>query len=68
MAEQNERWAPFTDPVDAIIKAEEEGLDSEEEVIAYARILVDTGLANSTGSNQRFVAAVVDAFGAEVLS
>lgn len=61
------RWGPFTDPVDGVLKAESEGFDDEDELFAYVRILVDTGLVNSTGSNQRFVAAVVDEFGPEVL-
>ncbi len=51
-----------------MIKAETEGLDSEEEAIALAQFLVNTGLVNSTGSNQRFVQAIVDQFGEDVLS
>lgn len=51
--------------IDLIIKAETEGLDTEEEFIAYVRLLVETGLVNSTGSNQRFVANAVNEYGAE---
>lgn len=46
--------------LDLIIKAETEGLDTIEEAADYAVALVITGLVNSTGSNQRFVAAFVE--------
>lgn len=45
-----------TRPFQLIMKAETEGLDSWEEACDYAQLLVDTGLVDSTGSNQRFVA------------
>ena len=43
----------MTDIVGLIIKAETEGLDSLDEAIDYAVVLITTGLVNSTGSNQR---------------
>ena len=46
--------------IDLIIKAECEGLDSLEEAIEYAVVLITTGLVNSTGSNQRYVAAIAE--------
>lgn len=48
------------DMIDLIIKAETKGLDTEEELIDYTVALIATGLVNSTGSNQRFVAQVMD--------
>jgi hypothetical protein len=51
--------------IDLIIKAETEGLDTEEEFIEYVQALVSTGLVNSTGSNQRFVANAVAEYGAD---
>ena len=48
--------------IDLIIKAETEGLETEEEVVELAKFYIDTGLVNSTGSNQRFVASVVETF------
>jgi hypothetical protein len=47
---------PVRDPLDLIIKAENEGLDTEMEFFAYVWFLVSSGLVNSTGSNQRLVA------------
>ncbi len=44
---------------DLLLKAEDEGLDTEEEAVALAEWMVETGLANSTGSYQRFVASVL---------
>lgn len=48
------------DYIDVIMKAETVGLDTEEELIDYTVALITTGLACSTGSNQRFVAEVLD--------
>jgi len=48
--------------LDLIIKAETEGLDDIEETAEFAAALVTTGLVNSTGSNQRFVAAFAEDF------
>lgn len=49
----------MTDGLALLMKAEEEGLDSEEEAIELAEWMVETGLVNSTGSYQRFVASVL---------
>ncbi len=43
------------DLLSLIMKAETEGLDNWAEAVRYAQALIDTGLVNSTGSNQRFV-------------
>ena len=48
------------DYIAIIIKAETDGLDSWEEACEYAQVLVNTGLVNSTGSNQRFVRQMLD--------
>jgi hypothetical protein len=53
--------------IDLIIKAETEGLDTEDEVLDLAAGMVATGLVDSTGSNQRFVRSVIDAFGIEAV-
>lgn len=42
-----------------LLKAEDEGLETEEEAVALAEYLVETGLVNSTGSYQRFVREVL---------
>ncbi len=42
-----------------IMKAEIVGLETEEELIDYTVALIVSGLVNSTGSNQRFVAQVM---------
>ena len=42
--------------VDLIIKAETEGLDTEEEVVALAIFVLDTRLYRSQGSWGRFLA------------
>jgi hypothetical protein len=55
-----ERYAPFASALDAIVQGETEGLDGHDEVVAYARALVDTDLVNSTGSNQRFIRDFLD--------
>jgi len=44
-----------TSITELVMKAESEGLDTEEEFHAYIWLLVDSGLVNSTGSNQRLV-------------
>lgn len=49
--------------IDLIMKAENEGLDTEMEFGAYIWALVTTGLINSTGSNQRIVADYSNARG-----
>lgn len=54
---------PVTSVLDLIIKAESEGLDSETEFYAYIWVLVDSGLVNSTGSNQRLVADFANTHG-----
>jgi phenylpyruvate tautomerase PptA (4-oxalocrotonate tautomerase family) len=38
----------------------EEGLLSEDDAVWFARELVTSGLVNSTGTYQRFVASVID--------
>ena len=43
--------------VDLIVRSETVGLD-EDETIELAALLAVTGLVNTTGSNQRFVANV----------
>lgn len=42
-----------------LLKAEDEGLESQEEAEALAIWMAETGLVNSTGSYQRFVAEVL---------
>ena len=54
--------------LDLILKAETDGLETEEEVIALAQFLIDSGLVHSTGSYGRFVQSVIDTYGVEVLS
>lgn len=59
---------PQLSGLDLIIKSETVGLDSEEEAIALAKFLVQSGLVNSTGSYQRFVRDIVEEYGEDVLS
>lgn len=54
-----------TEFLDLVIKAETEGLDSEDEFRDYVRGLITSGLVNSTGSNQRFVRNAVESYGIE---
>lgn len=42
-----------------LLQAETEGLETEEEAVELAEWMVATGLANSTGSYQRFVESVL---------
>jgi hypothetical protein len=53
--------------LDLVIKFDTEGLDTDEEAIEFARLLVSTGLVNSTGTYGRFVRDVIDAFGPEAV-
>ena len=54
--------------MDLLIRAETEGLSTDQEVIDLAQFVLDTGLYRSTGSWCRFVQSVIDTYGEEVLS
>ena len=44
--------------LDIIMKAESEGLDTDEEVVEYAVAILDTGLYRSQGHYGRFLASL----------
>lgn len=49
----------YSKDLDTIIRVESDGYDEDlDDQIEYAAALVRTGLVNTTGSYQRFVAAV----------
>ena len=48
------------DGLDLVIKAETEGLDTEEEAFALADFVYDTGLYRSTGSWGRFLESMIE--------
>jgi hypothetical protein len=52
----------MTDILSLIIKAECEGLDSEDEAVELAVAYITTGLIHSTGSAGRFVRDVSEAY------